>query len=368
VTFPSGLSTSSFTNSGSSGKEQHANLTYGPGDVSNNFISDYATFVAVPSNFDTVTNNITTNTLSPPVCNFTYIAPELTGPKGLPQTITYGQAATAVVILTPAVGNAAFPTGTVTLTDELTNKTAQATLPGTNDTIFVPLSGLGEGTHPFNAAYSGDSNYASSVPGQPYSTAGPYDITVNPAPLTVKANNFTMPVGGPLPTFTASYSGFVNGDTPASLGGSPSLTTTATTSSPAGVYPITAALGTITDSNYAYSFVNGTLSVIQAPTVSLTTTAAVSGSHSAGYTLTITVKNTGTGPASNVVLSAATLGMTSGTPLPQPWGTIAAGGTATFTVDFPGSIGLDGAGVAEKCSGTLTGGTFSASIRSVTLP
>jgi hypothetical protein len=62
------------------------------------------------------------------------------------------------------------------------------------------------------------------------------------------------------------------------------------------------------------------------------------------------------------------LGTTSGTPLPQTWGTIAAGGTAAFTVAIPGSAGLDGAGVAEKCSGTYTGGAFSGSVRSVTLP
>ncbi len=104
------------------------------------------------------------------------------------------------------------------------------------------------------------------------------------------------------------------------------------------------------------------------PTVSLTATAAVTGSHAGGYTMTITVKNTGTGPASNVVLSAASLGTTNGTGLPQTSGTIAAGGTGTFTVSVPGSAGLDGAGVAEKFSGTYTGGSYSASIRSVTLP
>ncbi len=110
------------------------------------------------------------------------------------------------------------------------------------------------------------------------------------------------------------------------------------------------------------------VSVVQPPTVSLTATAAVSGSHAGGYTMTITVKNTGTGPASNVVLSAASLGTTNGTGLPQTWGTIAAGGTGTFTVSVPGSAGADGAGVAEKFSGTYTGGSYSASIRSVTLP
>jgi hypothetical protein len=193
-------------------------------------------------------------------------------------------------------------------------------------------------------------------------------VTVNKAPLTVTANNASRAVGAANPAFTASYSGFVNGETTAVLGGSPSLTTTATTSSPAGTYPITAVLGTLTAANYTFAFVNGTLSVVAAPPVSITPSASLTGSHSAGYTLTITIQNPGTSAMSNLVLTAATLGTTSGSPLPQPWGTLGAGGTAVFTVNFPGSVGVDGAGVAEKYSGTYTGGTFAASLRSVTLP
>jgi hypothetical protein len=127
-------------------------------------------------------------------------------------------------------------------------------------------------------------------------------------------------------------------------------------------------LGSLTSANYSFTFVNGTLSVVAPPAVSITPSATVTGSHAAGYTLTITIQNPGTTPLPNLVLTAATLGTTSGTPLPQTWGTVAAGGSATFTVNFPGSVGADGAGVAEKYSGTYTGGTFSASIRSVTLP
>jgi hypothetical protein len=147
------------------------------------------------------------------------------------------------------------------------------------------------------------------------------------------------------------------------------LTTTATSSSPAGTYPITASLGTLTATNYTFStFVNGTLSVVAAPAVSLTVTASLTGSASTGYALTVTIQNPGTGPASNVVLNTATLGAKTGSPLPQTLGTIPAGGSGVFTVNFPGSAGADGAGVAEKYSGTYTGGSFSASLRSVTLP
>ena len=69
-----------------------------------------------------------------------------------------------------------------------------------------------------------------------------------------------------------------------------------------------------------------------------------------------------------MTLTTATLGATTGTPLPQNLGTIAAGGFITTTVLFPGSAGADGAKVSEKYSGTYTGGSFSASVRSVTLP
>lgn len=110
------------------------------------------------------------------------------------------------------------------------------------------------------------------------------------------------------------------------------------------------------------------LSVIVAPPVSLTTTSSVSGTSATGYSLSITVTNTGGSPATNVTLTSATLGSATGSLLPQTGGTIAAGGTHTFTVSVPGSAGLDGAGVAERVSGTYTGGTFSGNIRSVTLP
>ena len=177
VSFPSTYPASEF-----SPEPTNAALTYGPGQVSANFVADYATFAG--ANGNTVTNNITASSLLPPTCNFTYIAPELTGPSGLPQTITYGQNATAVVILTPAVEGAAYPTGTVALTDALTSNTTTATLTGTTDTISIPLGVLSVGTHTFTATYSGDTNYPLTSGQTVYSTAGPYVITVNSGSLS----------------------------------------------------------------------------------------------------------------------------------------------------------------------------------------
>src|SRR5256714_5692074 len=51
-------------------------------------------------------------------------------------------------------------------------------------------------------------------------------LTTNPYPLTITAVDMSKNYGAPLPAFTASYSGFVNRDTPSSLTTPPSCTTT----------------------------------------------------------------------------------------------------------------------------------------------
>jgi hypothetical protein len=99
-----------------------------------------------------------------------------------------------------------------------------------------------------------------------YSTAATvsHSIVVNAAVLTVTANNASRVYGVPNPTFTASFSGFVKGDTSSVLSGAPNLTTTATPTSAPGSYTIAVAAGTLAASNYTFSFVNGTLTVTAA--------------------------------------------------------------------------------------------------------
>ena len=72
-----------------------------------------------------------------------------------------------------------------------------------------------------------------------------------------------MTYGGTPPTITPSYSGFVNGDTAASLTTPPTCSTTATSHSPAGSYPSTCS-GAV-DSNYTISYVSGTVTDSAAP-------------------------------------------------------------------------------------------------------
>jgi hypothetical protein len=94
-------------------------------------------------------------------------------------------------------------------------------------------------------------------------------LTVTPAPLTVTAANASMVFGDPVPTLTGIVSGIKNGDNITGV-----YTTTATSASPVGTYPITASAsdnGTGKLTNYTVTLVNATLTINPAP---LTVTAA----------------------------------------------------------------------------------------------
>ncbi len=85
-------------------------------------------------------------------------------------------------------------------------------------------------------------------------------LTVGPAALTVTANDQTMTYGGAVPSpLTVSFSGFVNGDNSSSLSTQPTASTTATSTSPAGTYPITPSGGTA--ANYTFTYQPGTLTI-----------------------------------------------------------------------------------------------------------
>ncbi len=82
--------------------------------------------------------------------------------------------------------------------------------------------------------------------------------------INVVVNDTNRMYGAANPVFTVSYSGFVNGDGTNVLTGSPVISTTTTTNSPVGDYPITISQGTLSAANYVLAFVNGTLSVTNA--------------------------------------------------------------------------------------------------------
>jgi hypothetical protein len=163
------------------------------------------------------------------------------------------------------VYGAALPAFTFTYTgfvngDDATKLTAPATA-STTATAASPI-----GTYPITAGGATSSNYNI--------TFNPGTLTVTAATLTATADNKTMFVGGPLPPFTVTYTGFVNGDGPGVVTSPSTATTTATTASPAGAYPITPAGGAA--ANYTFAYVNGTLTVSNKPTLTITANPATS--------------------------------------------------------------------------------------------
>ncbi|HWW02565.1 MAG TPA: MBG domain-containing protein [Candidatus Acidoferrum sp.] len=96
-------------------------------------------------------------------------------------------------------------------------------------------------------------------------TSGNVVINVAPAPLTITANSQTKTYGAALPALTASYGGFVLGQGTGDLTSLATLATTASSASDAGNYPITA--NGAASPNYAFSYVAGTLSIIQSLTL-----------------------------------------------------------------------------------------------------
>ena len=89
-------------------------------------------------------------------------------------------------------------------------------------------------------------------------------LTVDKAALTVTPNNQSIVSGSVVPSLSATITGYVNGDTQTVVTGLPALTTTATSSSPAGTYPIAATVGTLAAANYSFTVGTGTLTITPA--------------------------------------------------------------------------------------------------------
>ena len=101
---------------------------------------------------------------------------------------------------------------------------------------------------------------------------------------------------------TYTTSPLVNGDAPSAVTGAPALSTTATTASNAGGYPITVSTGTLAAANYSFLYVGGTLTIQQVgQTIAFTTNAPAS----AAYNTSFTVAATGGASGNPVIFTSA---------------------------------------------------------------
>jgi hypothetical protein len=142
--------------------------------------------------------------------------------------------------------------------------------------------------------------------------------------------------GAANPAFTDTIKGYVNGDTSTVITGTASLTTTATTASAVGTYPITFSTESLTASNYSFTYINGTLTVTAAtpaPTIApLTPNSATAGG--AAFTLTINGTNFVSGAVAKWGATALTTTYFSATKLTVavPKSLITTAGKASVTV------------------------------------
>jgi hypothetical protein len=173
-------------------------------------------------------------------------------------TITYGADGTVAVTVSSAYGT---PVGNVSLSVDGGGALTAALFNGTA-TFTLPSPSAGD--HSLAATYAAQGTFAgSSAIGTLHVDRAPLVVTVDGDPGTPAADPFSRVYGQPNPAFAVRFDGFVNSDTPASLGGTLAFTTAATQASDVGDYPVAA--GGLTSSNYAIAYVGGTLTVTPAP-------------------------------------------------------------------------------------------------------
>ena len=153
-----------------------------------------------------------------------------------------------------------------------------ASVSGSNVTL------LGAGNVTVRASQLGNTDYLAA-------TSVDQSFTVSKAVLTVAADPKTRIFGAANPTFSASYSGFVNGDSAGVVSGAPAFSTTATnTSSVAGSpYAITVTNGTLSAASYSFTFVSGQLTITPANSALAVSTSANPSPTGSNVTFTATL-------------------------------------------------------------------------------
>jgi subtilisin family serine protease len=188
------------------------------------------------------------------------------GDCGLTATQTGGGSSALIPVTQHVTVTQGFPTITWAAPSAITYGTAldptildaTASVPGTFQ--YTPAAGtvLSAGTHTLVVTFTptDTTRYATIT------TA--VSLTVAKAPLTVTAHATDGSYGQPLAPFTATYTGFVNGDTAArALDGALTFATDATDHSAPNAYPVTP--GGLTAANYTLTFVATILTIAPAP-------------------------------------------------------------------------------------------------------
>ena len=145
--------------------------------------------------------------------------------------------------------------------------------------------------------------------GQSNVVLGAVSVRLAPAVLTVRANDQTRPYGTRNAPLTVTYSGFIGGDGPDVLSGSPALSTLAETNSPIGAYPIEVSPASLSNDCYTFSFINGTLTVTPG-VLTVTADSQTRPYGAANAPLTLSYSGLVNGQDSNILSGSAILSTT----------------------------------------------------------
>ena len=229
------------------------------------------TYGAVNPAFSAAFSGLVNGDLSSVVSGLALGTTALTGSGVGGYSITGSAASAANYAITYAPGTLTVNAAPLTITSDNASRTYGAANPTfsasfsglVNSDLSSVVSGLALGTtatigsgvggYPITGSGASAANYAI--------TYAPGTLTVNQAPLTITANNASRLFGAADPTFTALFSGLVNGDNSSVVSGL-SLATTATAASAAGAYPITPSGASA--ANYTITFAPGTLTIANA--------------------------------------------------------------------------------------------------------
>ena len=167
----------------------------------------------------------------------------VTAANGVPipghRLVTVGEGSTTVCTLTLSSGSGNSVSGTC-------SPSSATALPAGNYTNGV--------TATFNST-GADPNFLAAAPATT-------TLSISTAALKIAAMGGSFTYGGTVPTVTASYSGFVTGESSSNLTTLPTCTTTATSSSPVAGYSATCSGAA--DANYTISYSSGTVLVAPA--------------------------------------------------------------------------------------------------------
>ncbi len=249
-----------------------------------------------------------------------------------PSAQTYGN---APIALTATGGDSGNP---VIFSLDPTSTPGSASLSGSTLTI------LGVGTVVIDANQAAGGGYVAAAQVQ-------QSIAINPALLTITASSLIVTYGSALPAIAPIFGAFLNGDSSAVLAKQPTCVTAYTTASAAGSSPSTSCSGAMA-ANYAFAYVNGSVTVNKAtPTISVTpSSSSISTVQALAVAVAVGGGNAANAPTGSVTLigggySSGALALANGNAtINIPAGSLAVGNdtlTVSYTPDVAGSVNYD---------------------------